>query len=280
MTIAIQRDKNEFLYQQVISMIQQMINSNTITPGDRLPSLRGLSEKLSISIATVKQAYIELERLGVIESRPKSGYFLVPSSPYNASPKRVKLAKKPTAVRKQRLIEEVFDAIHRPGVVPLGIANPASVHSSDKALARIMRQVLSKAGSRAVSYGPMGGYGPLKKQLALRYFGLGLQVSADEILITNGAQEAIAIALKCVAKRGDVVAVESPAYFGVLELIESYGMMALEIPLCPDDGICLDDLSRAIAEHPIKACIFSSSVSNPFGSFMDATKQRDLVRLL
>jgi DNA-binding transcriptional MocR family regulator len=280
MSIAIQRSDSEFLYQQVINIVREMQISGALRAGERLPSLRGLSQKLSVSIPTVRQAYAELEIQGVIEARPKSGYFMSPQALDARQPMRVKLAQKPLKVKRQTLIEEVFEAIHKPGVVPLGVANPASAHSSDKTLARIMRQVLSRAGTKAVAYGPMDGFMPLKRQLAMRYLDQGLQVNPDEVLITNGAQEALAIALQCVAKAGDVIAVESPTYFGVLELIESLGMMALEIPLCPDDGIWLEDLERAIEEHDVKACVFSSSISNPMGSFMSDEKRKMLVEIL
>jgi len=280
MTIAIQRSDSEFLYQQVINMVREMQCSGSLRAGEKLPSLRSLSRKLKVSIPTVRQAYAELELQGVIEARPKSGYFMSVQVSGACQPKRVKLARKPLQVKRQTLIEEVFEAIHTPGVVPLGVANPAAAHSSDKALARIMRQVLSRAGAKAVAYGPMDGFMPLKRQLAMRYLDQGLQVNPDEVLITNGAQEAIAIALQCVAKPGDVIAVESPTYFGVLELIESLGMMALEIPLCPDDGIWLEDLELAIENHDIAACVFSSSISNPMGSFMDDEKRKTLVEML
>ena len=280
MTIAIQRSDSEFLYQQVIVIVREMRRSGSLRVGEKLPSLRSLSQKLKVSIPTVRQAYAELELQGVIEARPKSGYFMTQQASDVSQPKRVKLAKKPLRVERQTLIEEVFAAIHKPGIVPLGVANPAAAHSSDKALARIMRQVLSRSGAKALAYGPMDGFMPLKRQLAMRYLDQGLQVSPDEVLITNGAQEAIAIALKCVAKPGDVIAVESPTYFGILELIESLGMMALEIPLCPEDGIWLADLEHAIEHHEIAACVFSSSVSNPMGSFMDDEKRKTLVKML
>jgi DNA-binding transcriptional MocR family regulator len=126
----------------------------------------------------------------------------------------------------------------------------------------------------------MNGYPPLKQKLALRYLELGLQVDPEELIVTNGAQEAISIALQCVAKAGDIIAVESPVYFGILELIESLGMLALEIPLCADDGIWIEDLKRGIAEHTVKACVFSASISNPLGSFMGGEKQQQIVELL
>ena len=77
-----------------------------------------------------------------------------------------------------------------------------------------------------------------------------------------------------------MVAIESPCYFGIIELIESLGLKALEIPLCPDDGIWLDDLSQALHDHDIKACVFSTSINNPVGSFMPDHKRKQLVELL
>ncbi len=280
MSISIKRENTEFLYQQVASMILEMRQTGALRAGNKLPSLRELSQSVQVSVPTIRQAYIELERQGVIEARPKSGYFLKPYVNLDSALKKARPVHKPHVVNKQSLIEEVFDAIHAPGSVPLGIANPSAARPSDKALARMMRRVMTNAGSKAVSYGPMDGYLPLKRQLALRYLEFGLQVNPDEVLITNGGQEAIAIALKCVAQAGDVIAVESPTFFGVLELIESLGMMALEIPLCPDHGIEINDLTTALDKHPVKACLFSSSISNPLGSFMSDARRAELVALL
>ncbi len=280
MSAAVERNHEAYLYQQVIHLIKDMKEQSALRPGDKLPSLRSLAEKLNISVPTVKQAYQELERIGEIEARPKSGYFLVPQSVELSRPQRIKRAVKPTLVKRQSLIEEVYDAIHKPGNLPLGIANPVAAYPSDKALARIMRRVMSHDGARAIAYGPMDGHPELKRQLAVRYLNFGLQVSPDDLVITNGAQEALAIALKCVAKPGDIIAVESPCYFGILELIESLGMMAYEIPVCSDDGIWLEDLASSLKEINIKACVFSTSITNPMGSFMPDSRRKLLVELL
>ncbi len=280
MSQAIKKNSEQYLYQQVIAMILEMKASGTLRPGDKLPSLRKLSKQLSLSIPTVKLAYTELERQNVIVARPKSGYFMRSTHNPLLLPKKGKLGQSPTKVNKQSLIEQVYEALHRSGNITLGIANPSTAHPCDKALARHMRQVLSKAGARAISYGPTTGFAPLKRQLALRYFNYGLQLNPEEVLVTNGAQEALSIALQCVAKAGDVIAVESPAFFGILELIESLGMMALEIPLCPEEGIGINDLTTAIKKHPIKACLFSSSISNPIGSFMSDESRKEMVSFL
>ncbi|NVJ60714.1 MAG: PLP-dependent aminotransferase family protein [Gammaproteobacteria bacterium] len=280
MSFAVTRDNEDFLYQQVIALIRQMRDDQTISPGEKLPSLRGLASKLQVSVPTVKQGYEELERLGEIEARPKSGYYLIHDNEQRATPRRIRTAKKPVTVRKQSLIEQVYQAIHEPGVLPLGVANPVAAYPSDKMLARTMRRVMSKGGPKTIGYGPMDGYPQLKRQLAFRYLDFGLKVDPDDLLITNGAQEALAIALQTVAKAGDIVAVESPVYFGIVELIESLGMMAYELPLGADEGILLDDLTQAINQQPIKACIVSTSISNPMGSFMSDDNRKALVKLL
>ncbi len=280
MSQVLNRHSEKYLYQQVIDMINKMRESNTLRVGEKLPSLRKMSQQLAISIPTVKLAYLELERQNLIEARPKSGYYMKSQPIQLLPPKKCRLTQKPIKIDRQNYIEHIFNAIDDSSNIPLGVANPTAAYSAEKALARLMRQVLSKAGAKAVSYAPMDGYIPLKRQLAIRYFDHGIQLDPHELIITNGAQEAIAIALKCVAKPGDVIAIESPCYFGIIELIESLDMMALEIPMCAEQGVWIEDLSKSIKNHPIKACVFSSTISNPLGTHMDETNKQKIVELL
>ncbi|WP_245785574.1 PLP-dependent aminotransferase family protein [Alkalimonas amylolytica] len=280
MNLAIQRDQTEFLYQQVVRLVRQLQQQQLLRVGDRLPSLRQLSQQLGISIPTVRQGYEELERLGMVEARDRSGYYLKAENRPTCRPARLPLSSEPVPVRQQSLLEQFYQAVHQPGILPLGIAQPSMAQPSEKALLRTMRRVTTLAGQQVMHYGPIDGFAPLKRQLAFRYLDVGLSLQPDELIITNGGQEALAIALQAVAKAGDVIAVESPTYFGVLELIETLGMMAVEIPVCPDDGIWLDDLQHALAHQPIRACVFSSSISNPMGSFMPDAQREALVLML
>ena len=279
MSSMIKKDSEQFLYQQVIELINTMQSAGSLRPGDKLPSLRKLSSQLNVSIPTVKQAYVELERLGKVEARPKSGYFLKAASIDISSPKRPKFVRRPVSVRCQTLIEEAYEAVHSPNILPLGVSHPVMASPPDKALARIMRRVLATAGPKVMAYGPMDGFVPLKRQIAQRYLERGVEASPDDIIITNGAQEALAIAIQSVAKAGDIIAVESPTYFGILELIENLGMMALEIPSC-SDGICLEDLEDSLNAHDVVACVFSSLINNPTGACMREDKRRPLVQML
>lgn len=271
----------EFLYQQVIDFIDKQAKSGVIKPGDKLPSLRKLSSQFAISVPTVKQAYLELERQGTISARPQSGYYLNAKSARTLLPMRAKWAQcQPVEVSCRSLIEQVYDAVHLPDTVALGISNPINAHPPDKKLARLMRSVISKTAEKAVSYGPVNGDAKLRLTLALRYQEQGVDVNHQDMVITNGAQEAISIALQCVANKGDIIAVESPCYFGLIELIESLGMKALEVYTCTQNGVCLTELEKVLDEHSVKACLFSSAINNPLGSLMSNKDRQALVKLL
>ncbi len=276
---SVHKQSGEFLYQQVIDLICQQIGSGALSPGDKLPSLRHLSSELTVSIPTVRQAYLELERQGQIVAREKSGYFIQDkqNNPLVSIGCRTC---RPVEVRCRNLIERIYDAIHSPGVLPFGIANPCMALPATKTLNRTMKRVMARAEERTLGYAHTIGDLGLRRQLSYRYLNHGLSVNPDEILITNGAQEALALALKSVASEGDVIAVESPAYHGLLELIESLGMLALELETCPVSGVSLEALDKALRRHQVAACMFSSSLSNPLGCVSSNQHRQAMVELL
>ena len=278
--LTIDKSSDNYLYQQVTSLITRQIQFGTLRPGDRLPSLRNLSRNLKLSIPTVKQGYQELERLGFVESRPQSGFYVLGQS-RNPMIKTSRYGRcKPARVCCRTLIERIHEGIHLPGKAPLGIANPSMASPAAKALHRAMKRVMARAEERSLGYAAITGEPGLKRQIAYRYLDLGGNVDPDDVIITNGAQEALAIALMAVAKKGDIVAVESPTYFGMLELIESLGMLAIEIETCPVNGISLEALTSALDKYDIKACLFAAAVNNPLGSVTTDQHRKLLVKLL
>lgn len=274
------KDKSDYLYMQVMQLIRDMQANGTLQPGQKLPSLRKLSANLQVSIPTVKQAYLELERQGVLHAKAKSGYYLSCVQGNHPRPNKARPAESPRAVSRQELIEDVFTAIHLPGQLALGVANPVAALPPTKALARAMRRATNLAGDQALNYGPMQGFEPLRRQLAFHYLEQSTQVDPQQITITNGAQEAIDIALQIIAKPGDVIAVESPCHFGLLELIENLGMLALELPLCADTGVDIEDIRQAINEHQIKGVLLSGTIANPLGCRLHNDKKKAIVALL
>ncbi|MFK7954976.1 MAG: PLP-dependent aminotransferase family protein [Lysobacterales bacterium] len=278
--LALDRRKNDFLYQQVIDLIKMEIDSGALTPGDRLPSLRRLAGNLDVSIPTVKQAYEELERLGQVESRPQSGFYVLARVRNGLVRPPESAPNGPVEVSCRELVEQVYEGMHQPGVIPLGIANPSFARPTAKALHRTMKRVMARAEQRSVGYAPVRGEPGLQRQIAFRYLDLGGAVRPQDITITNGCQEALALALQAVARRGDVIAVESPTYSGTLELIESLGMLALEIETCPTKGLCLDALETALGRQSVRACVFSSCLNNPLGSATSDGHRQALVELV
>lgn len=267
----------QFLYRQVIEMVHQMRDQGIVRAGDKLPSLRQLATQLNVSVPTVKQGYMELERQGVIEAREKSGYYLKARSHGQNKLQRPRIASKPTVVSRQDLIEQVYQGIHQPSNLALGVANPTAAIPTHKTLGRITKRIMSHGSTEPFTYGPVKGYLALRVQIAQRYLSLGMHVNPDDIVITNGAQEALSLALSTVAVPGDVVIVESPGYFGILETIESLGMLALELPMCAEDGLLVKDIQRALNKHPVKAIVMSSTVSNPIGSCIPESSKAEIV---
>jgi len=243
--------------------------------------LRKLSRQFEISVPTVKQAYIELERQGRVCARPQSGYYLTALQARTLKPRPAQWSHcAPATVQCRSMIEQVHEAVHLPNTVALGISNPIHSHPPDKTLARLMRSVISKVAEKAVSYGPVNGDAKLRMQLAYRYQNQGVDVNHDDMVITNGTQEALSIALQCVAQRGDVIAIESPCFFGMIELIESLGMKALEVYTCTEDGVWLPELKKMVQQHNIKACLFSTAINNPLGSMMTNSQRQQMVEFL
>ncbi len=140
---------------------------------------------------------------------------------------------------------------------------------------------MARAEERSLGYATTVGEPALRRQIAYHYLdSIGVQVEPEHIAITNGGQEALLLALRAVASPGDVIAVETPTYHGLLELIDSLGMLAVEIETCPEEGVVLGELRRTLEEHPVKACMFSTTLSNPLGVTMPESDRRNLVEIL
>lgn len=277
----VDKQADTYLYRQVIDLIAENLDSGTLLPGDRLPSLRKMSKTAGVSVPTVRQAYIELERRRQVESRPKSGFYVRHRSANDIVSTSRTGSMKPAHLCCRPLMERVYDGTNRPELVPLGIANPSMAKTAAKTLHRTMKRVMSRAESRSLGYASTLGEPTLRRQIAYQYLDtVGATVEPDEICITNGGQEALLLALRAVATAGDVIAVETPTYHGMLELIDSLGMLAVEVDTCPEEGVTLAALQRTLDTHDVKACLFSSTLGNPLAVTMPEEDRRKMVGLL
>ncbi|MEA3207239.1 MAG: hypothetical protein QOE70_296 [Chthoniobacter sp.] len=264
------------LYEQVARKIEKLIRSGTLRAGDRIPSVRRASVQHGVSVTTAVQAYLALENRGLIEARPKSGFFV--RSQFRdrvLEPMASRPAASAQLVAVGSLQSRIFDAARMPDVVPLGAAYPGAENLPVEKLSRVMAAVAREAGARGIAYDMPPGSEQLRRQIAKRSLDWGSNLAPDEIITTCGGTEALALCLRAVTKPGDVVAVESPSYFGVLQQIEEFGLRALEIPMHPRDGMDLDALERAVKGRRLAACLAVPNFNNPLGSLMpDEHKQR------
>ncbi len=282
MALALKSEQDHFKYDQVSSYIMQLIDKGTLKPGDRAPSLRKLSSSLKVSISTINQAYLSLEDKGVLSARPQSGFYInAQLNPSIATPKPIITAGyQPRKVRFGQLFEEVFTISNNPQIAPFAAARPSMELMPEKALLRETRGILSRHPAACLDYCFPPGHLKLRSQIALQYAKIGLSLSADDIIITNGATEALSLALQTVAKRGDIIAVESPTYFSVLRVIEKLGMLALEIDSNPQTGVDIESFEYALDTMDIKAILLVPNFNNPTGSLMPENNKKQLVELL
>ena len=190
------------------------------------------------------------------------------------------LKPRPTKISGQQLAMELSRATRQPGVVKLGAAVPNSAFLPCRAVNQALIRVTREHAHRNASYEFPPGSPELRQQIARRMLDANCQLSPDDIVITSGCQEALTLCLRAVAKAGDIIAIESPTFYGLLQVIESLGLKALEIPTDPQQGISLDALKLAIEQWPIKACAVVSNFNNPMGSCMPDKNKKALVRLL
>ncbi len=268
------------LYESVANDISALIHSGTLGPGEQVPSVRRMSRQRRVSISTVLQAYCLLENRGLIEARPQSGYYVRAPLRSVAEPAISQPPRSPQLVGVHALASLVLECGNRPDVVPLGAAIPSPELVPTAKLQRIVSAIARRQPQSMATYSLPPGREELRRQIALRTRDWGVSLTADEIIITNGCIEAVNLCLRAVAKPGDVIALESPTYFGLLQIIESLGMKALEVPTHPRNGVSLEALALAIQREKVKACILMPNVSNPLGSTMPEAAKRRLVRML
>lgn len=271
----------DFRYRQIEQHLLQQIASGTLGPGARLPSLRHVSLRSRVAVSTVLQAYAELERKGVIESRPRSGFFVrrdvqeLPPPPRNPRP-----VLRPHTINRSQLISAVLEGVGDRELLPLGINCPSEDLLPYRELAKVASRLSREDPKRQVAYLPVEGSPELRRQLSLRAAQAGLDVRPEEIIITCGALEALHVAVRSLVRAGDNVLIQAPSYFCFQQLLENQGVRSIEIPSHPRHGVQPADVERALERFDIRACIFTPNFNNPDGSLTPDEAKREIVRLL
>lgn len=273
------------LYEQLADEIAQLIRTGVLSANEKIPSVRTASRTHGVSQATVFQAYYLLESRGLIQARARSGYFVrAQAKRALAEPEMSTPSADSTDVDVSELVFSILGSIKDPDTIPFGSAFPSPDLFPLARLARSMSKSIQHLPARAILADMTSGNPNLRRQIALRYMMNGMMHgemnSPDELVITNGALEALNLCLQVVTQPGDLVAIESPTFYAALQILERLQLKAVEIPVHPRDGIHLPTLADSLQRLPIKACWFMSSFHNPLGASMSDEKKQTLYDLL
>ena len=271
----------DFLYVQIADRLGSQIHQLILKTGEKLPSVRTLSQEQGISLSTAYKAYVQLEIKGLIEARPKSGYYVryTPARSFD-EPKRETQVKESEKLGLDEMIAMVYRNFSTESIVKLSVASPALSLLPQAKLNKSMVEAIRLSNNNCISYEAVQGNENLKTHIARQAFSWGGNILPDDIITTQGCMEALVFCLRAVTKPGDVVAIESPTYFGIFSTVQSLGLKIVEIPTDPTDGLDLDYLTRAISKQHIKACLFVPTFSNPLGYCMTNENKKKLVELL
>lgn len=271
-------------YEQLADELSGMIAGRILRPGERLPSVRRLSQEKKLSISTVVQALRELEERGQVEARPQSGFFVrlpTPNQNLELKPQTPHGLARPVAVNISSRLEGVLALSNRSEMAPLGAALPAIELLPVAKLQRLYGTVGRSSATLlgAASHTTLN-HPDLVRQLVRHSLAWGQAQAVDEIVVTNSCTEAMALCLRAVTRPGDTVAVESPSYYLMLQLLQQLKLKALEIPTHPRHGMSVDALEMATRERKVAACLLVSNFNNPLGSLVPDHEKKRLAELM
>lgn len=273
--------RKELLYLRIARNIEMQIQNEVLKVGDKLPSIRMICREHGVSMNTAQFAYYELERKALIESRPQSGYYVSRSIQRRLA---IPTVSKPASRAPAKQISDVFTSVYNNAsdksltLFSMGIPSEEllPIAKLRKSVAEASRE-LPAAGTM---YESIQGNDKLRRQVARWSFSWNGNLTDDDIVITSGCMNALAYCMMSLAKAGDTIAVESPCFFGILQLAQSLGLKVLELPTHPKTGVELDALKKAVINNKIKLCLLVSNFSNPLGSCMPEENKKEVVKML
>jgi len=271
----------ELLYQRIARGLEQQIHKDVLKVGDKLPSIRMICREHGVSMSTAQFAYYELERKALIESRPQSGYYVSDSL-------RRKLAipgtSKPGNQAPARQLSDIYTSVYNNASQKNLTLFSMGVPAQDLLpIPRLKKGIIESAKQMpacGTMYESIQGNEKLRRQIAKWSFSWKGNLSDEDFVISSGCMNAISYCMMTLAKAGDTIAVESPCFFGILQLAHSLGLKVLELPTHPKTGIEIDALKKAITGNKISLVLLVSNFSNPLGSCMPEEHKREVVKLL
>ena len=268
------------LYEALAEKLTLQINNGYFQPGDKLPSIRQMSKTHEVSISTVQEAYRLLEDRQIAEVRVKSGYYVMSSR--TVAPKLLNISRPdptPVNISQWEAIVGLLYSHEDHHTLALGKGTPHVSGSTIQPLFKLISRFSRNEHVNQLTYDSLQGSETLRREIAGMMTHSACQLHHDDIVTTTGCQEALSCSMRAVTQTDDVIAIESPSFYGTMQIIQALGLKALEIPTHPETGISLEALEMALEQWPIKALLITPTCNNPLGYVMPDDHKERLISL-
>lgn len=268
-----------FIYEEIARGIGSQIRNGVLRSGDRLPSVRMLCREHGISMNTAKRVFLELESQSLIDSKPQSGYF-VSRLPYLRLP--LPEISRPSSVatytEPNEFVNKVYADMGNEDLTLFSISAPSGILLPLSKLNKEIIHATRELKESGTTYEPLQGNVKLRRMIAIRSLTWGGNLREDDLITTNGAINAVSLCLMALGKPGDTIAMESPCFPGMLQLVVSLGFKVLELPSHPTTGLDIEALKKVLPK--INICLLVPNFNTPLGSCMPDEQKEEVVDLL
>ncbi len=287
MRIPLDRESGTPLYQQIQQHLRSGILSGNLAPQTRLPASRALAQSLGVNRITVESAYAELEAEGLIFARVGSGRYVLPVSGMEPLPKDEPGAPwplwqeglgAPNGKAAAMAPDEMLRRAGHPHPISFASGNSDSRLFPAEDFRKVLQAVMRRDGIAALDYGEPAGHMPLRTTIAHVLASQGLQIRAENVLITAGSQQALALVTQLLLKPGDVILVESPTYSGALNLFRALGFRIVSVPV-DRQGMQVEALEKVLQRHHPKLIYTIPNFHNPTGTCLTGARRHQLIVL-
>jgi len=270
LSLALSADSETPLYRQLYDQLAQQIHAGTLGRGSRLPATRELAGMLGLNRATVSAAYELLESEGLISGQVGRGSYVTAGTArsggvdWNAILDRAETASPAAAPFHRDLISFVMSRPSR-DLFPL-----EDFRASCAAV--LARQDLADI----LQLGSPSGYEPLRRYLLDDARRHGLATESDDLIVTNGCQQALDLLARVLLRPGDSVLAEDPIYTGLKNLLAGMGAQLIGVPVGAD-GLDVSRLERILSRERPRFIVVTPNFQNPTGATLPLAQRRALL---
>lgn len=261
--------ETDFAYQAVYRYLTHLINEPVNDTRVRLPSLRQLADRLSVSISTIQYAYSLLEKEGRVYSVAKSGYYALPVSAIN------------TLGHGNDLLETVYFSARCPGMLVLSADEPALLQPLDSPLLLLERELLRQYPRQPQPPSQPCGELELRTAVAARYTTTPVRCwHADDVYIGADLRGVLEILIAVWCLKNAAVVLESPCDWAILRLLQAADVQVIELQLQNDGGLDVEQLKELLETRGVRLVMLSSALNMPRGSLAADDNRRAIAQLL